>query len=640
VAYPSVTECNEVDAVGTLPGSKALVLLFWRADSRLLCGLAVLAIVLGVLPNATVLATGWLVGSVPDAVEHGLGSDGGRRALLALGLLTSGFFASGIGLALARLGCEVMNTRFAGEVARTAARACARPRGIAALEDPDVVGDLTALEELERSGVHMQAAWSLRIITSMRIAGLGAAVLLLWFEWWAPLVLAAGWYVANHGTSRWMERGFTAARAEGGGRLRRADYLRSLATGASASKELRVFGLSGWVCAEYARTWWESMSAIWRTRRTHLPSLVLGTGALTVSHAAVFGALGWQASRGGLSIGELTVYGLATLGTSELGFLGDHQWRIGRAAALARQLLDLEERLDGRAPTPRAPARTRPVADTATSRSAGPARLSLEGVRFHYPVPGRPGDTAPVLAGLDLSIPAGQSVAVVGANGVGKTTLIKLVCGLYEPVEGCVRLDGQDLRSVGTDDLRRRVGVIFSNFVRYELPLRHNVGFGSLDLLEDTATLERSLRSAGGGDLLTDLPAGWDTVLSSGYAGGVDLSGGQWQKVALARALTAVRGGAGVLLLDEPTANLDVRAEAELFDRFLELTRDTTTILVSHRMSSVRHADRIVVLADGKVAEDGSHDELLTAGGRYATMFRLQARRFDEHASVARAEGA
>jgi ATP-binding cassette subfamily B protein len=208
---------------------------------------------------------------------------------------------------------------------------------------------------------------------------------------------------------------------------------------------------------------------------------------------------------------------------------------------------------------------------------------------------------------------------------VGKSTLIKLLCGLYEPDGGRILVGGHPPVTA-----RGRIAVIFQDFVRYRLPLRENVGFGSLGRMQDTAELEVALRDAGAGELLARLPRGWDTVLSKEFEGGVDLSGGQWQRIALARALAAVRGGAGMLILDEPTASLDVRAETELFERFLELTKDVTTILVSHRLSSVRRADRIVVVADGRVAEDGTHDELMRLGGRYAEMFTLQAERFAE----------
>jgi ATP-binding cassette subfamily B protein len=245
--------------------------------------------------------------------------------------------------------------------------------------------------------------------------------------------------------------------------------------------------------------------------------------------------------------------------------------------------------------------------------------VRLEKVTFTYR-----GRERPTLDGLELEIPAGQSLAIVGENGAGKSTLIKLLCGLYEPDAGRIVLDG------GATPLesRGRIAVIFQDFVRYPLTLRENVGFGHAARMNDDAALEAALRDAGGAHLFAALPHGWSTVLSRELTGGAELSGGQWQRVALARALAAVRGGAGLLILDEPTAALDVRAETELFARFLEVTRGITTVLVSHRLSSVRHADRIVVIDEGRVAEDGTHDALLRAGGRYARMYALQAERF------------
>jgi ATP-binding cassette, subfamily B, bacterial len=245
--------------------------------------------------------------------------------------------------------------------------------------------------------------------------------------------------------------------------------------------------------------------------------------------------------------------------------------------------------------------------------------VRLRDVRFTYR-----GRGTPTLDGVSLEVPAGESLAIVGENGAGKSTLIKLLCGLYEPDAGSVTLDGD----AAPRDARGRIAAIFQDFIRYPLPLRENVGFGRLTLIGDEAALAAALRDAGGGGLPGRLPAGWDTVLSREFEGGAELSGGQWQRVALARALTAVRGGAGLLILDEPTAALDVRAETELFDRFLSLTRGVTTILVSHRLSSVRRADRIVVLHGGRVVEDGTHDALMRAGGLYARMYSLQAERF------------
>ena len=217
------------------------------------------------------------------------------------------------------------------------------------------------------------------------------------------------------------------------------------------------------------------------------------------------------------------------------------------------------------------------------------------------------------------TIPAGSSLAIVGQNGAGKTTLAKLLCRLYDPQAGAIEVDGVDLRELDLDAWRSRLAAVFQDFIRFELPLRDNVApAGAPD-----DAIRAALADAGAAGL-----ADLDTVLARGYEGGTDLSGGQWQRVALARASCAVRTGAGVVLLDEPTAQLDVRGEAEIFDRILAATRHATTILISHRFSTVRHADRICVLEGGRVVELGTHDELMAAGGRYRTMFDLQASRF------------
>jgi ABC-type multidrug transport system fused ATPase/permease subunit len=251
------------------------------------------------------------------------------------------------------------------------------------------------------------------------------------------------------------------------------------------------------------------------------------------------------------------------------------------------------------------------------SATGMPAReIRFRNVSFAYP-----STNQPVLAGFDLTIPAGSSLAIVGQNGAGKTTIAKLLCRLYDPQEGAIEMDGVDLRSFNSVEWRARVTAVFQDFIRFELPLRDNVAPGGAP---DEA-IQAALAEAGASNL-----ASLDTVLARGYPGGTDLSGGQWQRVALARALCAVRLGAGLVLLDEPTAQLDVRGEAEIFDRILRATRNTTTILISHRFSTVRHADRICVLEHGRVVELGSHDQLMAAGGRYRTMFDLQAARFGE----------
>jgi ATP-binding cassette subfamily B protein len=249
--------------------------------------------------------------------------------------------------------------------------------------------------------------------------------------------------------------------------------------------------------------------------------------------------------------------------------------------------------------------------------------ISFGEVSFRYP-----GQSADTLSGLNLDIPAGRSLAIVGANGAGKTTLVKLLCRFYEPSAGRITVDGADLAEVDPVVWRQHVAAIFQDFTRYHLSARENIAIGAPELGHDLDRLREAASRAGALDFIEALPNGWDTILSRAYTGGTDLSGGQWQRVALARALFAVQGGARVLILDEPTASLDVRAEAEIYDRFLELTAGLTTILISHRFSTVRRTDEIVVLQHGRIVERGSHDELMRRDGEYATMFRLQAERF------------
>ncbi len=264
-----------------------------------------------------------------------------------------------------------------------------------------------------------------------------------------------------------------------------------------------------------------------------------------------------------------------------------------------------------------------PAAPGLAAQGVAASSIRLEGVSYQY----RHGDRA-VLDGLDLDLPACRSLGLVGLNGAGKTTLVTLLARLRDPTAGRLTADGTDLRDLDARAWQRQVAVVYQDFTRYPLTARENVAFCDLDGEIDAAALEQAAAQAGATSVIDGLASGWDTVCAPGYAGGADLSGGQWQRIALARALYSVARGAKVLVLDEPTAQLDIRAEAAFYDRFLALTAGVTTLVISHRFATVRRAERIAVLAEGRITELGSHDELLAAGGSYAQMFGLQASNF------------
>jgi ABC-type multidrug transport system fused ATPase/permease subunit len=304
-------------------------------------------------------------------------------------------------------------------------------------------------------------------------------------------------------------------------------------------------------------------------------------------------------------LARIVTFASAAVSTSMIAF-GGLSWALDTASAPVGAVLRLRKAME--------PAGA--LAGGTQDTTAIQREIRFHDVRFAYP-----NTEQPVLEGFNLTIPAGTSMAIVGQNGAGKTTLAKLLCRLYDPQSGAIEIDGVDLREFDPDAWRAHLTAVFQDFIRFELPLRENVApSGAPD-----DAIRAALTQAGAADL-----AGLDTVLARGYQGGTELSGGQWQRIALARALCAVKMGAGVVLLDEPTAQLDVRGEAEIFERLLAATRHTTTILISHRFSTVRHADRICVPEHGKVVELGTHDELIALGGRYCTMFQLQASRFAE----------
>ena len=574
-----------------------------RADVRLGTLWWVLVVLRATLPALLAVATGAVVAAVED----------GRPLTASLTALGVVFVLTQVVTPLHQTVGENLGLRVSAWLYDRLTDACVRPAGIGHLEDPELAADMAMAREFDNgvAGPPMEVALPFIAVGLVDFgAGVASALVLFGLSWWAPLLLGGAWF-GTHWLLResavWRDRNTDEVRDAS----KHADYAYRMAVDPPSAKELRMFGLADWTVDRFTarrQRLHELQAAATRLRER---PLALALATVVVANLVVFGYLGLQLSGGDLSLGRAVVFAQVAVGTSLVAF-GGLNWALDGAAAPTAAVLRLET----------AAARAGALQRVGDRPADGlPAReIRFRDVGFGYPRSGRR-----VFEGLDLTIPAGRSLAIVGQNGAGKTTLAKLLCRLYDPDTGAIEVDGVDLRDVDVTAWRSRVTAVFQDFVRFELTLRENVA--PLGAPDDDV---RAALADAGADELADL----DTPLSKQYDGGVDLSGGQWQRVALARALCAVRRGAGLVLLDEPTAQLDVRGEAAIFERVLAATRGVTTVLVSHRFSTVRRVDLICVVEKGQVVELGSHDELMAAGGRYRTMFDLQAERFADPAEV------
>ena len=568
----------------------------FRADSMLAAAWWAALLLRGVLPAVFAVAMGRLVGAVQqgDSLTVPLTVVGAVFVLLQVLTPIHQAISSNLG------------DRTAAWLYDRLTDACIKPPGLRHLEDPKLIGDLTVARDFDLGMTGPPLSISMDFIAGSMvemIAGVSCALVLFAYAWWAPIVLASAW-AATHWLLRdstiWWDRNTEEVRAA----QRDADYAYRLAVDPAPAKELRLFGLADWTIDRFAVRRRHLHKLQYEATRLRERPMLWSLLIVTAANVLVFWALASDAAAGRIDLARAVAFAQSAVGVSLIAF-GGLGWALDGAAAPVGAVLRLEPAM-------------RP-AGALPSGSRKATGLPAREIRFRNVVFAYPGSTTPVLDRFDLTIPAGSSLAIVGQNGAGKTTLAKLLCRLYDPQSGVIEVDGVDLREIEIPSWRSRVTAVFQDFIRFERPLRDNVApSGAPD-----AVIVESLEAAGAAAL-----AGLDTILARGYDGGTDLSGGQWQRVALARALCAVKQGAGLVLLDEPTAQLDVRGEAEIFDRILAATRQSTTILISHRFSTVRHADRICVLEHGKVIELGTHDELMALGGRYRTMFDLQAQRF------------
>ena len=600
-------------AFGTRP-VVALVRLAWRADRRGVLAIFSASVFEAAAGIGATLAIGALVNSIV-----GTGGLAGAMPWVALGAVAAIFVIQRVAFPFLAPAVESLEHRLTLLVRERVMTPLLRPSTVYHLEDPKVADELRQAQLVGSENFSaQQALGALNDLTTIRLSALACTVLLWQWQWWAPLVLGFAWLCSRAWYRRQMST-LVASMERNTPPLRRAEYVGDLILGGTAAKEARIFGLAPWLVERFHNQWLTGMTEVWRQRRRGRVATVFAAVVLLGSHLLVLGLLVKGALAGEFLIGQLFIYLQVALGHSGYGFHPETEYILRMGAAPLPHVLEIDRLVSAGEDADKTAAGRRHPGD------APQTAVRFEGVYFAYPSTGRP-----VLNELDLEIPAGQSLAIVGENGAGKTTIVNLLCGFYKPSFGRITVDGTDLAELDTHAWQRRIAAVFQDYARYPVPVWENVTFGAPSRSTEYLARLRAAEKAGLTDVIEDLPKSWGTMLSRKFDGGAELSGGQWQRVALARAMFALECGASILVLDEPTSNLDVRAEADLYNRFLELTAGLTTIIVSHRFSTVRRADRIVVVEGGRIVESGSHDELLALDGRYARMFRLQARYYDD----------
>jgi ATP-binding cassette, subfamily B, bacterial len=586
------------------------------ASPRLFAAAIAFVLAEGVLPILALVLMGRAIGQIPAAVRSGVGSPAGHRLIAAL-IEAGAVYA----LSLLRGPVEdLLTTAVAGRMSNVLqtrlVQAVSRPTEIDHLEDPDTLERLSSARG-ELSGMAPAAApMAVLSLLGDQLSGVLACLVVATFRWWLGLVLLISWLVVRR-PLRALIAGRAGLQRKAGPTLRHSWYLLGLLWRRPAAQEVRIFGLADWIADRHAEEWTAGMSPTWGELHRLCMQLAWLSLAVLAAFALATGTLGHAALHHAVTLRTLATVLPMLPASLNVGSISMADIQVEQ---MLTALPDLERLLADLAPPPASgPQRPAPLPPTGLPRRS----IRFDGVELRYP------SGTQALAGVDLELESGRSLGLVGLNGAGKTTLVSLLAGLRRPTGGRILVDGTPLADLDIGQWQRQVAVVYQDSTRFPISAAENVALALGARPIDEPALARAAERAGAGDLVAALSAGWSTVLSPRYPGGHELSGGQWQRIVLARALYAVERGARILVLDEPTAQLDVRSEAAFYDRFLEITAGTTSIVISHRFSTVRRADRIAVLSAGRITELGEHDALLAANGAYAEMFRVQSERFD-----------